>query len=214
MGSPEEIPPNIPPCRFDPVPIGGALLASGTKMSLFSLPRLVTQPNPIPYSTPSTAGRLNSALARSALSLSNTGSPSPAGIASCHDFRRAANGITLLAQRLSIRFDHFFSRSRNPDSGRYSLRHRRDAFSTASIVTAAGSAIVCADVTDLRHITHEPGLRMHRQSTSSQRHPQQRERSFPERSTVLLRGSLEIRTLASNVKSAWPGRYFVTQCLL
>ena len=43
------------------------------------MPRRVAQPNPTPYSTPSTAGRLNSALPRSAFSLSKTGSPSPAG---------------------------------------------------------------------------------------------------------------------------------------
>ena len=39
----------------------------------------MAQPNPMPYSTPRTAGRLKSALARSAFSLSKTGSPRPAG---------------------------------------------------------------------------------------------------------------------------------------
>ena len=52
---------------------------SVVNVSLFSLPRIVATSNPAPYSTPSTAGRLNIALPRSALSLSNTGSPQPAG---------------------------------------------------------------------------------------------------------------------------------------
>src|SRR5579883_301224 len=77
-GCPLEIPPSIPPWRLVsvPTPPGPAV---GTNTSLFSLPRRVAAPNPAPYSNPSTAGSDSSALPRSALSLSNTGSPRPGG---------------------------------------------------------------------------------------------------------------------------------------
>lgn len=79
---PVVIPPNMPPWRFDRVWMWGSFTpsdGSAVNRSLCSLPRIVTQPNPMPYSTPSTAGSENRAFAKSALSLSNTGSPRPAG---------------------------------------------------------------------------------------------------------------------------------------
>src|SRR5262245_16666503 len=75
IGSPLEIPPNIPPWRLVSVPIWGL----STKGSLFLLPRAVATAKPAPYSNPVTAGNDNSPLAKSALSLSNTGSPQPGG---------------------------------------------------------------------------------------------------------------------------------------
>ncbi len=50
-----------------------------TKISLLALPRAVATAKPAPYSKAITAGSDKSALARSAFSLSNTGSPSPGG---------------------------------------------------------------------------------------------------------------------------------------
>ena len=82
IGMPLEMPPSIPPWRLVRVAIRtspGAPSSARKKASLFSIPVSVAQPKPMPYSTPSTAGRLNSALPKSAFSLSKTGSPQPGG---------------------------------------------------------------------------------------------------------------------------------------
>ena len=66
----------MPPWRLLRVATLPSRISNG---SLFSLPRARATPKPAPYSTPRTAGRLNSAFPRSAFSLSNTGSPHPGG---------------------------------------------------------------------------------------------------------------------------------------
>ena len=82
IGIPLEIPPRIPPCRFVRVRIRREPVVSSrslTNVSLLSVPRSNAHPNPTPYSTPNTAGKLKRAFPKSAFNLSKTGSPSPAG---------------------------------------------------------------------------------------------------------------------------------------
>jgi hypothetical protein len=77
MGMPELMPPSMPPWRLEAVAIWP--LASWTKGSLLALPRAVATAKPAPYSKATTAGNDSRPLAKSALSLSKTGSPQPGG---------------------------------------------------------------------------------------------------------------------------------------
>ena len=70
---PEEIPPRIPPALLESKP-------SGYNSSRCSEPRCSTQSKPAPTSTPLTALMLIKALAISASSSLNTGSPKPTGM--------------------------------------------------------------------------------------------------------------------------------------
>ena len=74
IGSPLLMPPWMPPERLVVV---RTLPASMTKASLCSEPRSRVPAKPLPISKPLVAGRLIIALARSASSLSKTGSPEP-----------------------------------------------------------------------------------------------------------------------------------------
>ena len=77
MSSPLEMPPCTPPEWF--VVVRGRPSGPGTKGSLCSRPVIRVAPNPEPISNPFVAGSDMIALARSASSLSNTGSPHPGG---------------------------------------------------------------------------------------------------------------------------------------
>ena len=76
MASPLLMPPWIPPERFVSVRMRPS---SVRKRSLCSDPRIMTESKPRPNSTPRVAGSDIIALAKSAVSLSKTGSPSPGG---------------------------------------------------------------------------------------------------------------------------------------
>ena len=101
--------------------------------SLFSLPRVFATAKPAPYSKPSTAGSDNSALPRSAFSLSNTGSPSPAGTPV------ATSSHTPPTESRSFRTASMSSSIRAAASG---TGQRVGLASTCSSVTAVGSGIV------------------------------------------------------------------------
>ena len=101
------------------------------KASLFALPRTVATAKPAPYSNAITAGSDSSALARSALSLSKTGSPRPGGTPDGHQLADAADRVLVLAHLLDQR-DH--PRRPPPGSGQ-----RTGVASTCSSVTAVGS---------------------------------------------------------------------------
>ena len=140
MGMPLEMPPSMPPWRLVPVtmrePADEAPPSGGRNRSLFSLPRSLAQPNPTPYSTPSTAGRLNRAFARSAFSLSKTGSPRPAG---------TPTATISATPPMESRASRNFSISATISAARGASGHRTmfgapsGSFSTCSTVTAAGS---------------------------------------------------------------------------
>ena len=100
------------------------------KASLFWLPRAVATAKPAPYSKAVTAGSDNSALARSALSLSKTGSPSPAGTPT------AINSLTPPIESWSLRTSSINSIMRAAVSG---SGQRTGVDSTCSRVTAVGS---------------------------------------------------------------------------
>ena len=97
IGWPEEIPPSMPPWRLPRVATRPARISNG---SLFSLPRARATPKPAPYSTPSTAGRLNSALPRSRLELVEHRFAPARRHAGGHEFRDAADRVALRAHPL------------------------------------------------------------------------------------------------------------------
>src|SRR5580698_1810349 len=141
-GIPLVMPPSMPPWRLVSVVTAGwpdfrgAEFSAGRNRSLFWLPRSVTQPKPIPYSTPRTAGRLKRALARSALILSNTGSPSPGGTPVA-TISAAPPIESPWPRRLSISET---IRAAACESGQRTMfGWPSGSFSTCSSVTAAGS---------------------------------------------------------------------------
>ena len=77
MSSPLLMPPCTPPERLEAV--RGRPSGPGVKGSLWSRPVMDTPAKPEPISKPLAAGSDRAALAKSASSLSNTGSPSPGG---------------------------------------------------------------------------------------------------------------------------------------
>lgn len=96
-------------CRGDPriCPCCGCA-GSGMKWSFWALPRIVTQPKPIPYSTPRTAGKLKSAW-RDQPSTCRSRTAEPGGHAGGDDFCRPADRITVFADLFNQR-DHLFGR--------------------------------------------------------------------------------------------------------
>ncbi len=115
-----------------------------TNKSLFWLPRAVATPKPAPYSNAITAGNDNSALARSAFSLSKTGSPQPGGT--------PVATISQTPPMESCSLPHFFderdhsgcgSRLGATDGRRFDLL-KRDRFWIGDL---------CDDGTDLLHVS-------------------------------------------------------------
>ncbi len=91
IGIPLEMPPSIPPCRFEAVVIGE--VASNT--SLPRVARMFATAKPAPYSKPNTAGSESNALPRSAFSLSKIGSPKTWRHTRCDQLAHAADGVAV-----------------------------------------------------------------------------------------------------------------------
>ena len=140
MSSPLEMPPCTPPERFDTVriPSEGSVLNG----SLWDRPVRRVPLKPLPISNPLAAGRDSIAPARAASSLSNTGSPRPAGTP------RQTHSTTPPRESPSRRAPSMASTIRSAATG---SGQRVGPASTSSRVIAVGSAADSMSRTDCTH---------------------------------------------------------------
>ena len=115
MASPLLIPPCTPPERF--AAVRGRPSGPGTNGSLCSMPVMRVPAKPLPISKPFDAGSDISARARSASSLSKTGSPRPAGT-------RARDALDHAAERVAARARGVDLRGHLGRGGRVGAAHR------------------------------------------------------------------------------------------
>ena len=78
----------------------GSSAGPGRNGSLFWLPRIVTQPKPMPYSTPNTAGRLNSDFGQVGFDFVEDRLAQAGGNVAGHNLGRSADGVPLAPQVL------------------------------------------------------------------------------------------------------------------
>mmetsp|Transcript_27617 Transcript_27617/g.89218 ORF Transcript_27617/g.89218 Transcript_27617/m.89218 type:complete len:218 (-) Transcript_27617:619-1272(-) len=137
MVSPLEMPPWMPPDRFDLVRVRPS--SSTKNSSLCSFPVSSTPRKPLPTSKPLAAGRERHALARSASSLSKTGEPRPAGtfLATHSTTPPMEFPVRRMASMRSI------MRSATPGSGHRAMLASIDSRDTPSTSKSSGKAMSC-----------------------------------------------------------------------